>query len=127
MRTATKNETAVWYANFVSETEELDAYGNHTGRYYPTYSTPKKVFVNLAGTRYTATWNLNGFETDYRRDIVTCDKTLDWKENTVLWIGIEPTRVVEGVTVNVPHNFIVEKVSPTLNAVRYTIREVQNS
>lgn len=122
MRTATKNEVEVWYAFFLEDTEELDVYGNHTGRRYPTYSEPVKTYLNVGGTRYSAEWALNGFETDYRRDIVTCDKTLGWKENTVLWIGIDP---VDEEGKPVKHNYIVEKVSPLINSVRYTIREVQ--
>ena len=122
MRTATKNEVAVWYAFCLGDTEEIDVYGNHTGRRYPTYSEPVKAYLNVGGTRYSAEWALNGFETDYRRDIVTCDKTLGWKENTILWIGIDP---VDEEGKPVKHNFIVEKVSPLINSVRYTIREVQ--
>lgn len=124
MRTATKNHTKVWYANYLGETEELDEYGYHTGRYYPTYSEPILRYMNIGGTRYTASWDLNGFTTDYRREIVTCDKSLGWKENTVLWIGIDP---IDSEQNEVKHNFIVEKVSPTKNAIRYTIKEVQNS
>ena len=123
MRTATKNETKVWYANYLGETEELDEYGYHTGRFYPTYSEPVKTYMNIGNSRWSARWELNGFETEYRRDIVTCDMTLDWKENTVLWVGIDP--IDDGV--EVPHNYIVEKVSPTKNAIRYTLREVQTS
>lgn len=123
MRTATKNEVAIWYANYEGETEELED-GMHTGRYYPSYSEPVKVFMNIGGTRWSARWELNGFETDYRRDIVTCDKTLGWKVNTVLWVDIDP---VDDEGNEVKHNFIVEKVSPTKNVIRYTLREVQTS
>lgn len=121
-RTLTKNHSKVWYANFIGNTEEVDVYGNHTGRYYPTYTTPTQKWMNIGWTIYPSRWDLNGITTDYRREIVTCDRTLGWKEDTVLWIGIDPT---DDQGQAVKPNYIVDKVSDTINAIRYRIREVE--
>ena len=123
MRTVTRNERPVWYANYLGEMEELDEYGYHTGRYTPTYTDPQLVYLNISVTRYDATFNNEGIQTDYHRNIVSC-ADLGWTEDTVLWIGREPTDAEEN---EVPYNYIVVGISDTPNAITYRVREVTTS
>lgn len=127
MRALERNKIPVWYALNTGETEELDAYGNHTGRMKQTYSAPLCVGVNVAGARGTAFLTANGIETDYTHRLVTCDTDLPWQEDTILWIYKEPYITVDGQTVSVPHNFVIVRVSRTINSVTYDLQEVRVS
>lgn len=124
MRIIRSNKRPVWYAKYTGDQEELDAYGYHTGRQAPVYTTPQLTYCNVSGTRYDTVFASEGIQSDYHRTIMTCNKDLGWDENTVLWIDRDPTITENGVTTPVPHNYAVVGVSDTMNSITYRIREV---
>ena len=126
MRCLERNKLPCFYALCTGETEEIDKYGMHTGRKYPTYSAPVSTAVNIRAARGEAFLAANGIETEYTRRIVTCDE-LPWDVDTILWIDREPYETVDSETKSVPHNYVVTNVSRSINSVTYELREVQVS
>ena len=127
MKTVQRNQVPVWYALCLGEEEILDDAGNRTGEYDVKYSTPVMAWMVLSANRGSAAREAFGISTNYSRTMTTGDMDCPIAEDSVLWIGTDPTIEVEGVTVKVPHNFVVVRVSPSLNYISYAIREVDVS
>ena len=58
---------------------------------------------------------------------MTEDLTCPMDETSHIWYGIEPTKTVEGVTVAVPHNYVVVRKAKSLNHLIYYLKEVDAS
>ena len=124
MRTVQRNQIEVWYALKEGMTEIVDSDGNRTGEYEISYSDPVQAWFVLSPNRGAASREPFGIETNYTRLMTTGDMDCPIAEDTILWVGIEPTEEVEGETVLHPNNFVVTRVAPSLNYIVYAIREV---
>ena len=127
MKTIQRNQVKVWYALCEGEEEILDEDGNRTGEYDLKYSDPVPVWMVLSPHRGSAAREPYGISTNYSRTMTTGDMDCPIAEDSVLWIGTDPVLELEGQSIKIPHNFIVVRVSPSLNYITYAIREVDVS
>lgn len=119
MRCLNRNKQTLYYALYQGETEEQDSDGNYTGERTITYGDPVKFKANISAARGESALNPFGIETNYSKTIVTDDLNCPIKEDTILWIGKDPTED--------PYNYMVVKKAESLNSIMYAIREVQVS
>lgn len=126
-----RNKQQIWYALFTGEAEEIDAFGQHTGRFAPTYTAPISTAINVREARGESFLAPNGIETEYSRRLVTCDMDCPLDIDTILWIDIEPyvTEIVDGDPVirNIPYNYVVSGVAKSINNITYYAKEVNVS
>ena len=126
-----RNKQQIWFALFTGETEEIDTFGQHTGRFAPTYTAPISTAINVREARGESVLAPNGSETEYSRRLVTCDMDCPLDIDTILWIDIEPyvTEIVGGDPVirNIPHNYVVSGVAKSINNITYYAKEVNVS
>ena len=123
-----QNKQLFYYALQLDSVELVDEHGNRTGQYQLNYSEPMQAYMNISPARGAVGYEQYGLSTDYTRTIVTDDINCPISETSHLWLGIEPTeiKIVDGVevAVKVPHNYVVESKSVSLNSVTYVIRAV---
>ena len=120
MRSLARNKQKIYYALYASKTEVVDEYGNKTGEYSVTYSTPVEYHINVSAARGTADVEQFGINANYTKTMVTNDMSCPITESSVLWVGKEA--VVD--TVIQPHNYVVVSVARSINSITYAIREV---
>ena len=116
MRSLERNKQTFYYALYSAVTEVKDENGDYTGEREITYSSPVKYRANISAARGESETAPFGIETNYSKTISTSDMDCPIKEDTVLWIGKDPTTD--------PYNFFVVKVAKSLNCILYAIREV---
>ena len=114
MRTLERNKQTIYYANLIGQADVIDEYGYFTGETTTEYSQPSPLKVNISPARGEASIELFGTDLNYTKTIVT-DKDYGIDENSIMWVGIQPTE---------PHNYIVVSVAKSINFVSYAIREV---
>lgn len=109
-------------------TDVYDSDGLYTGVQTPSYGEPIEVAMNISPGTGRAVLEWFGIATNYDKVLVTDDTSCPITEDTILWIGIEPTTttVNNGVstTVNNPHNYVVNRVGKSLNSIAYGVTEV---
>lgn len=133
MHSLNRNTQKIYYAEYTGKEPIRDAYGNLTGEYEVSYSEPKEYWINVSIAARTAFAGDEikleefGINSNYQRNLVTCDMNCPIMEDSVLWVGIEPTREVNGETVPVEHNFVIARKSISLNGISFAIREVNLS
>lgn len=106
----------MWYALLTGKTEVIDEYGNHTGVFELTYSTPVYYPVNMSESRNIVKHEEFGITADYDRTFVTSDLSCPIKEDTIIWFGADPTTD--------PHNYVVHRIGNSLNSITIDIRAV---
>ena len=134
-RLCERNKKDLWYALRVSSAHIVDANGLTTAEKEQTYGTPVKVRMSMAissgannlGSQGIAELEPYGIVTGYTARAVTEDLNCPMDEESRIWYGIEPTKVVNGVTVSVPHNYKVVRKATSLNHLIYYLKEVDVS
>ena len=124
MTTLKRNETAFYYCLYNGKTELKDEDDNATGEYVLSYSAPVKMKANISSaTGYT---NLEQFgnSIDYDKVIVTCQMDCPINENTVLFIDKDYEADSDG---NPLYDYIVKKVSKSLNSISIAVKRVNVS
>lgn len=116
MRTLKRNQRPVYYALYSGVQELTDEYGNYTGEYAPSYSTPTMKRMNVSSEKGTADVAQFGIDTPYSKTIVTDDMDCPIKEDSVLWIDKTPQ---DG-----EYNYVVVCVAKSINSITYAVREV---
>jgi hypothetical protein len=112
MRTLNRNKQPVWYATFVSKTENADEFGNLLGTYTITYSAPVKKDWNVRGVDSDADVQMFGIlAKDSIR--VVAEKPLPIDEAAIIWFGKEPETPY--VNTAPKHNYRIAGIPPTLN------------
>ena len=124
MKTLDRNKRPLWYALYQSKTQQTDANGLITGTETINYSAPVKAYMSVSAQKGVASAEVFGIELDYTVSVITSDMSCPITETSVVWYEIEPTRIVNGVTVNVPHNYVVIAVSRSLNCIAYALKKV---
>jgi hypothetical protein len=120
MRVLNRNRQPLYYATYVSKTEITDEYGNGTGQFQITYSTP-----------VAANWNVRGVESDAEVEMfgiqaintirVVAEKPLPIDEASIIWFGIDVPDPYNPVAPG--HNYRIAGIPPTLNdAVFYAVK-----
>ena len=124
MKALARNKQTLWYALYSGKTEVQDANGLFTGEYKETYATPVKARMNISPANGKSALEAFGIATNYDKVLVTDDMTCPIAEDTILWIGLDPTTESNGKTVQNPYNFVVNRVSKSLNSIAYGVTEV---
>lgn len=119
MRTLERNKTTLYHAEYVSEAETTRN-GLKTGHYESTYTTPVKERMNISPARGSAVSEEFGINTDYTKTAVTSNMNCTMDENSIVWIGVEPSSTVDN------HNYVVVRKAQSLNSITYALREVAN-
>ncbi len=139
MRTLERNKRLIYYALYESSEPLYDEYGNETGEYRDRYSYPVPLRINVSGARGSSVIRQFGEIENYDKTMVTDDVNCPINENTILWIDEFPTRWIdlENETwekladenwLNLAlgtHDYVVQKVSKTLNGIQYAVRKVK--
>lgn len=121
MRMLRKNKRVIYYALLVSKTEVIDDYGNHTGAFYPVYSDPVELQINVSAARGNLELDEFGINTQYNKTIVTDDLNCPIDEESILWIDRVPDS--NGESGAVKHNYAVVSVAKSLNQITYALKE----
>lgn len=115
MRSVQRNKQAIWYALRLDSTEVVDEYGNATGEFVEQYSVPMKLKINIGVPKGQINLERFGLNDDYSRVLATTNMNCPIAEDTILWVGIEPT---------LPHNYVVKKIMPAINQLLIGLQEV---
>ena len=125
MKALARNKQTLWYALATGTlTNVTDEYGLYTGEKTPEYGTPVKTAMNISPATGRAVLEWFGIATNYDKVLVTDDVSCPITEDSILWIGIEPTTTVNGVSKSNPHNHVVNRVAKSLNSIVYGVTEV---
>ena len=119
VRVLKRNKRKFWYSLYLSETEIVDADGNHTGETTISYGDPVECWANISPATGQSNQEMFGNLTDYDRVILSDDITLPIDENTVIYIDKDP---VQGA-----HNYTVRRVARSINFVAVAVRKVDVS
>ena len=143
MRTLLRNKQKFWYCTYVGEAELIDELGNRTGEKAILYSQPVEMWANIShATGFSNTEQFGNLE-NYDKVIVTDDMNCPITESSVLFVDKQPeytevtsNDVVESNTLfgddeiteisyTLPkYDYIVRRVSPSLNSVSIAMRKV---
>lgn len=115
MRTLELNKLPFHYALFKSKTPIVDEYDNLTGEYEITYYTPVAARANISPAVGRIVTELFGDREQYEKLIITYDVNCPIAESTILWIDVPTTEA---------HDYIVKRVSRSLNHVVYAVSKV---
>lgn len=132
MRVLARNKQDIWFANRTGEDYSTDTNGLKTGNKKQTYGTPVKARMSMAissgannlGSQGMVTLDPWGITTAYTHKAITEDMDCQMNEESNVWYGIEPTRVVNDKTESVPPNFKVVRKAKSLNHLIYYLKEV---
>jgi len=131
MRSLVRNKQNFYYALSTGKTEITDEYGNATGQYTITYSSPVLMKANISAAKDNINQQFYGLISDYSKTIVTNDLSCPIQKDSILWVDKAPytTIVVEGVETQVltTHNYIVVKIAKSINSLTIAIKEVEVS
>lgn len=125
MRALLRNKRKFWYANFDTQTQAVDEYGNETGEQIVQYTEPVEFEANISAARGTADLDAFGINSNYSKTIVTDDLTLPIDKNTILWVDCEPDD--DGESGAIKHDYVVVAVAKSLNSLTIAIKEVSAS
>lgn len=132
MRDLLSNCKDLWYATYVSQTDEVDASGDYTGAQSVTYSAPVHFKANLSATRGTQGFTGTGVSYDYfgadiKYDLIisTANMNLPIDEYSLIWTH-EPVPV-NGVVDYRTADFSVKAVARGLHHMKYAIRSLQHN
>lgn len=144
MRILSRNKQTLWYANPTGSAWVTDDNGLKTGEKTITYETAKPLKMSISassgannlGSQGMADLAQYGIETGYTHRATTEDMNCAVTEESVIWLGIEPTRIVttqqnvngQNVEVQtevpVPYNYRVIRKETSLNHLTYYLKEV---
>lgn len=119
MRTVKRNKRPVAYARYDGVQELTDEYGNLTGEYAVSYTTPVKTLMNVSGGRGQADIALFGLTQTFARTATTEDLETPFNTETVFWIETDPDTE--------PFDYRVVAISRTINQVVLALAEVEVS
>ena len=119
MKTQKRNQTTIYYANYVSTSDvtSTDEWGNTimSGEKQASYTEPTAIDLVVSPATGITAEELFGDLSNYDRILVT-EKGCPINENSLLWIERSADE---------PHDYVVKKVSRSLNFVAYAISRVE--
>lgn len=124
MRTLRRNAIPIWYLLLESSKSAIDEYGNETGGAILKYKPAVKIFASVSTDTGMSTVTQLGNLPDYDRVILVDDPHCPIDENTVLFVDKSPEYDKDGAPV---YDYVVQRVSRSLNTVAYGIRKVEVS
>ena len=115
VRELERNKQLIYYALYEGKVDKVDKSGYKTGEKVKTYSDPVPLRINVSPARGNADRDGFGIDLNYSRTMSTADVDCPIAEDSLLWIGIEPTA---------PHNYVVVRKAVSFHDIVYAIREV---
>lgn len=116
MRDLRRNQQTIWYSLQNVETD-TDEWGNTVD--IKDYSEPVECEITVSANKGNISAQAFGTDLNYDREMSTHDMSCPIDEYTRLWL--------DGRKTTETHNYEVEKVSKSLNCIRYAIRRVDVS
>ena len=126
MQSLRSNRKTVYYSLYLGVTEILDSDGYKTGGKRKSYSEPQAIRIFVSPSKGTAEVEQFGIDEDYTNIMSTFDTGCPIREDSILWIDVEPYADSTHTTLN-PHTHVVTKVAPWLNSKAYAIKKVSVS
>ena len=126
MRSLVRNKVTFYFAEYESNNETIDEYGNVTGQYEVVYGKPIKIQGNVSAAKGEMQNRQFGESESYDKVIVLDDINIQIDEYSVLWVDTLPSLNEDGTT-NTPHDYIVRQVARSLNSVSIAISKVSVS
>lgn len=124
MRNLRRNATPIWYLLLDKSKPIQDEYGNDTGGSLLVYKPAVKICASVSSDTGMSTVMQIGNLPDYDRVILVDDPNCPIDENTVLFVDKAPEYDEDG---NPVYDYVVQRVSRSLNTVAYGIRKVDVS
>lgn len=118
MRGMVRNKRVFWYALYNGITDVTDSGGYMTGEKVISYTEPVEAEANISRATGISFTEEFGTEADYDKVIVTFDMDCPIDEHSVLWVDTEPG-------VGVSPDYIVKRVSKSLNSISIAIAKVR--
>lgn len=126
MQMLKRNQRTFYYALYEGKTPIVDEYGNVTGEYIIQRGRPNSYKANISSATGETSTRLFGENESYDKVVVLSNddvaKQID--EYTVLWVDTFPELDEEGNT-ETPYDYIVKKVSRSLNSTALAIAKVR--
>lgn len=123
MRTLSRNKSTFYFAPYLGKFLLFDEDGNSTGEHETKYGFPVCCRANISPASGRTVAEQFGATESYDKVIVTDNLNLPINEFSLLWVDTAPVFKNDG-TVDTPHDYIVKKVSRSLNSVSYAITKV---
>lgn len=95
----------------------LDEDGFYTGELNHLYTKPRPYRINVSPAKGRVAVEMFGEIENYDKVMVTCDKDVDIKEGSILW--------VDDLDTSKPEDYIVVGVAEDINTISYAIRKVK--
>lgn len=143
MRCLKRNQKPLWYCTYRGKSELIDGNGNRTGEKVSLYEEPVKMFANISHATGQSSAEIFGNLENYDKVIVTDDMDCPITESTVLFIDKLPKttevatneiveakallgddEIVEKLYTVPEYDYIVRRVSKSLNSVSIAVRKV---
>lgn len=121
------NRQKIYYGELEGYTDLLDDDGYKTGEKEKVYSTPLPFLIYVSPAKGENSWNPYGIGDEYSNVMSTNDRTCPIKEDSVLWVGIDPEIDETTGRATVEHNYIVTRKALGLNSILYAIKRVDVS
>ena len=142
MRGLKKNKQPFYYATYDAEKKVYDRDEDGNIKYIeidgekipveigtePGYNNPVLFYANIAtsgGDAEVKEYGVNS--TDYEAVLVTTDKSLPITELSRIWHTSEPQRRDDGTVDGDSADYEVLKVKPSLNSMKYLLRQLPKS
>ena len=124
MRTLDYNKRTFYYCLRKKREKIYDSDGNFTGDYTPEYVEAQAARGNISAATGSTDTEQFGIGIEYDKTIVL--EGLDWdiKEDTVLFVDVEPTYDDKDHTLP-KYNYIVTRVAKSLNHTTLAIKRVE--
>lgn len=117
MRCLKRNKQTVYYANYSSKAEVLDANGKKTGQYLITYGTPVMADWNVSFVDSDTEVEAFGIMAKDTLRIVAESAGFPLTETSILWYGKTPDSPYDATTPK--HNYAVAGIRPSINSVTF--------
>lgn len=125
MRTLNRNRQLIYYATFVSKSEVKDEYGNPTGAWQITYSSPIKAMWNVSYVKSDAEVEMFGISAMSTLRIVAPKDGFPLDTASIMWYGKEPETPYDPTSPK--HNYVVAGIRPSLNELVFYAKRVDVS
>lgn len=122
------NKNTIWYSKLTGKEPILDEHGLMTGDTRQTYTAPvalraalsESIGLNNLTAQGVAEQRNYGITTNYTHRMITEDMDCPLDEESIVWYDRDPG----DNPYDVPYNFVVIRVSKTLNYKMYYLRQV---
>ena len=129
MRTLNRNKQRMFYSLYLGELPIYDRYVDSDGKEHlidtgeteKTYSEPIEFFGNIAmsgGESEATEFGLN--LADYTGVLVVGKKVLPIDETSLIWLNTKPESPIDSSNAD----YLVVKVSPSINVDKYVLKKV---